>query len=662
MHRMHGCSICAIEEDSDLDLSPPVGEKKGKSRRKRRRAASAVPVPKRGSGPPVRPGSRSGSRAASLAGSLAASRAGSVAASRAGSLAPSAAGSPLVPQPPKPPQFDPQRRDTVTRGSLAMPVQPALAGLQYGQALPKSLQTAEAGYQYGPVHRFPTAMWPPACQEPQAAVATGEMYPFPSEFGYMDGSMAADGGQWPPYQQDGRKADSPVVREEHVTVPCMLLAALLFVVCVAGIVVLFSTDVFTIPVWLATEEPTAPEVDSLPGGGGGGVSISVYVDQPTTRQATLAPDTSYQTANASDPRYTDRYHRTACVFHASAAGLEPVSSGVRYGLSLFPFALCRVALFCCPSLAADVEPGAEHPDATMAEFASRALRSGFVEPLMMLGDGAQSSHASFEQLLDDLEAGSLPNTVGSWYKMRNYAGVVLRFPEVVPADTSLRVPRLLGQLAQKLAASPGRNVRLGVALRQDAQGADLRGLAAALGPVSVFLLPPAMTLGRYIGNTFSYFSESTLVTLSQLYSAHFGPDHGQSVCYLLPADTYTFQILPSSSQAPMPAQRSIGPGIQGPATRQRGRMAYFESCRVVADQSYATLGLPYGVVASRGDSWLSYTEPQLLGRFADALHDNASAACVGLWRPQWDDFASLCGHGAYPLARALFRHYADVHP
>ncbi|KAK8768003.1 hypothetical protein V5799_030299 [Amblyomma americanum] len=103
------------QEDSDLDLSPPVGEKKGKSRRKRRRAASAVPVPKRGSGPPVRPGSRSGSRAASLAGSLAASRAGSVAASRAGSLAPSAAGSPLVPQPPKPPQFDPQRRDTVTR-------------------------------------------------------------------------------------------------------------------------------------------------------------------------------------------------------------------------------------------------------------------------------------------------------------------------------------------------------------------------------------------------------------------------------------------------------------------------------------------------------------------------------------------------------------------
>lgn len=74
-----------------------------------------------------------------------------------------------------------------------------------------------------------------------------------------------------------------------------------------------------------------------------------------------------------------------------------------------------------------------------------------------------------------------------------------------------------------------------------------------------------------------------------------------------------------ADRVPAPGEQSLGPGVEGNVTREPGRMAYFESCRLVA-ASYTKLTLPYGVVAARLDSWVSYTEPQLLAAFLEHLH------------------------------------------
>lgn len=115
-----------------------------------------------------------------------------------------------------------------------------------------------------------------------------------------------------------------------------------------------------------------------------------------------------------------------------------------------------------------------------------------------------------------------------------------------------------------------------------------------------------------------------------------------------------------ADRVPAPGEQSLGPGVEGNVTRKAGHMAYFESCQLVA-ASYTKLTLPYGVVAARLDSWVSYTEPQLLAAFLEHLHENVSATCMGLWNPHWDDFGALCGPETYPLAGALFRHFNDTH-
>ncbi|KAL1484254.1 hypothetical protein MTO96_050080, partial [Rhipicephalus appendiculatus] len=358
---------------------------------------------------------------------------------------------------------------------------------------------------------------------------------------------------------------------------------------------------------------------------------------------------------------------TVCVFHADAVGLtvtsERLGGSVTFKLSYFPFALCRVALFCCPSLAANLEPGPEHPEQLMRSFVVSAQGNQFLSVFVMLGNGSSASEPQFDKLLDDLEAQSLANVVGIWYKERGYAGVILRWPETASVKSWKRMPKLLAWLQKTLSQSVG--LKLGVALRQDAVGPDFTQLASSLGPVSLFLLPPDMPASKYRGQTIRYFSESTLIQLRQLYTTYFAPGGAngsalaKSVCYLLPADAYTFKVAPRPDSTPRPVERSLGPGVEGNVTRVAGRMAYFESCRFAAASN--TLTLRYGLVATQQDNWVSYTKPPQLVNFLDSLHDNLSATCTGLWNPQFDDFGQLCSYQTYPLASTVFRHYNDTH-
>ncbi|KAH8028067.1 hypothetical protein HPB51_012653 [Rhipicephalus microplus] len=150
-----------------------------------------------------------------------------------------------------------------------------------------------------------------------------------------------------------------------------------------------------------------------------------------------------------------------------------------------------------------------------------------------------------------------------------------------------------------------------------------------------------------------YYSQRTLAALGDLNLRFLSRSLRGRQCYLFPADTYTYRIKPPDTT------HSLGPGVQGPRTNRAGRMAYFETCPMA--DSYSKLFTDYGVEALFNDSFLVYTEPQLLARFADYMHQSLSATCMGVWNPHMDDFGGVCGYGVYPLCGALFRYYNDTH-
>ncbi|KAL3197984.1 hypothetical protein MRX96_044561 [Rhipicephalus microplus] len=449
---------------------------------------------------------------------------------------------------------------------------------------------------------------------------------------------------------------------------CMFMSATMLAIAVITVIV----SLYAASFWIMhlDEEDTYRTANKDEGEGDSppDTLLPVYREKVTPEVPVVRLPTSLRKVlNPNDPRYTDPYHKTVCVFHADAVGLtvrsERLGNSVTFRLSYFPFALCRVALFCCPSLAANLEPGPEHPDWLMRSFVVSAQGNPFLSVFMVLGNGSPASEPQFDKLLDDLEAQRLNDIVGSWYEERGYAGMVLRWPETASNATWNRMLKLLAWLQKTLSQSVG--LKLGVALRQDAVGPDFTQLASSLGPVSLFLLPPSMPASKYQGRTIRYFSESTLTHLGQLYTNYFAPDGAngtalaQSVCYLLPADAYTFKVTPRPNSPPRPSEPALGPGVEGNVTRVAGRMAYFESCQLGPESR--KLRMRYGTVATLLDNWVSYTEPQQLANFLDILHDNASATCMGLWNPQWDDIGELCGTRVYPLARVVFRHYNDTH-
>ncbi|XP_075556102.1 uncharacterized protein LOC142588355 isoform X1 [Dermacentor variabilis] len=342
----------------------------------------------------------------------------------------------------------------------------------------------------------------------------------------------------------------------------------------------------------------------------------------------------YQVVNANDTLYTDPRHRFACVFHADSEGVVARYAGVWFGLARFPFALCTAVLFCCPSLAANMEPGTDYPEVLAQEFLRRVLENRFPRPLLMLGNGSGLDSPQFVDLIRLAEGGDLPPSIGAWYQDRAFDGVVLRWPDsALTPSTWSKLPGALIQLRAHLSSVC--HLSLAVAMGQHvASGTRVRLLAAALGAASVYLLPPVLEPADYFGRTFSYYDKSTLQTLWRHVGAFLGQEEQGSICYMLPADVLSFRVARSydknASDSVLPSEEGLGFGPAGNATGLPGRMAYFEACRLVRG-GFSVLDLEYGVVASRDDVWLSYTTPRQMARFADALRDNLTAWCLGLW-------------------------------
>ncbi|XP_050036441.2 uncharacterized protein [Dermacentor andersoni] len=446
------------------------------------------------------------------------------------------------------------------------------------------------------------------------------------------------------WQQDDYGKGQPDGAEGCCNRPCVMVTMMVMVAFIAVGLVISSEGFYK---FLSSDTTSPPKV----------VPWALPEFRPWTAPANAVLPW-YQVVNANDTLFTDHRHRFACVFHADSEGLVAPYAAASFSLARFPFALCTAVLFCCPSLAANMEPGTDYPEILEQEFLRRVLKNRFPRPLLMLGNGSGLDSPQFDDLIRQAEGGDLPPTIGAWYQDRAFDGVVLHWPDsALTPSTWSKLPGALIQLRAHL--SSVRHLSLAVAMGQHvASGTRLRSLAAALGAASVYLLPPVLEPADYFGLTFSYYDESTLEMLWRHVGAFLGQEEQGSICYMLPADVLSFRVARgydgNVSDSVLPSEEGLGFGPAGNATGLPGRMAYFEACRLVRD-GFSVLDLEYGVVASRDDVWLSYTTPRQMARFADALRDNLTAGCLGLWNPQWDDFAAACGGLEYPLVRALFR-------
>lgn len=73
----------------------------------------------------------------------------------------------------------------------------------------------------------------------------------------------------------------------------------------------------------------------------------------------------------------------------------------------------------------------------------------------------------------------------------------------------------------------------------------MKRIVSSLGKASIFLLPPAMRQNKYYAHTIRYFSQTTLDTLYSLNLRFLSRNVSGPLCYLFPADTYTYRTYDS---------------------------------------------------------------------------------------------------------------------
>ncbi|XP_076310082.1 uncharacterized protein LOC143225125 isoform X2 [Tachypleus tridentatus] len=120
------------------------------------------------------------------------------------------------------------------------------------------------------------------------------------------------------------------------------------------------------------------------------------------------------------------------------------------------------------------------------------------------------------------------------------------------------------------------------------------------------------------------------------------PIYGRSYTLLDPKD--------NKLEAP-----TVGPGKEGPSTKEKGYMAYFEICQNILDGGW-TVRRPYpelmGPYAFKGDQWLSFDDTDMIIQKAKFILKRGLGGAM-VWTLDNDDFRGICGVEQNPLVNAL---------
>ncbi|KAM7301265.1 putative chitinase [Ixodes scapularis] len=185
---------------------------------------------------------------------------------------------------------------------------------------------------------------------------------------------------------------------------------------------------------------------------------------------------------------------------------------------------------------------------------------------------------------------------------------------------------------------------------------DLSNLVNILEPHSVVVDPLAATsTDSYFKNLFPYTPE-TLIKYGKLLSkaTMAGGGTNPTLCYPVSIAGYSLAL----DQSGLSSGRKAAPVLVNHQQLSGLAVASYDStCHSSVWND--SIRLRYGVLAARKSEWLTYQDAQSLGQLLDAMANvTQGASCLGVWDPEFDDFAGHCGNdpgpGSYPLTRIVF--------
>ena len=99
---------------------------------------------------------------------------------------------------------------------------------------------------------------------------------------------------------------------------------------------------------------------------------------------------------------------------------------------------------------------------------------------------------------------------------------------------------------------------------------------------------------------------------------------------------------------------AVGPGIQGPYTRQPGFLNYNEICQKLKHENWRmhrdeNFKVPYIV---ENDQWVTFDDTQSVKDKVEFLESKGLAGAV-VWSIEADDFRDFCNDGNFPLLRTI---------
>ncbi|XP_064485729.1 chitinase-3-like protein 1 [Ornithodoros turicata] len=353
--------------------------------------------------------------------------------------------------------------------------------------------------------------------------------------------------------------------------------------------------------------------------------------------------------NATDTDHSNSSRRSVCVYQSRSE--HHVVLGSEYGLLLFhrPTIYCHVVLYCCLSLSSHYTIVAQTGNpASYRLFSSLTSANAGGRPFAILG-GTSGDDGLFDGLLHrrKVRKAFIKNAI-TWCERNNFSGIYLYWKSP-PANMTYALNQLVKEVSRGLADG---SHRLGLVIEQDPvvySYFDLDAIATVLD--SIILVPRHYSEQDYTPHAFRYYSNGTIDDVST-FTSNLTETFRQKTCLLLPARALTFQLQRNASPSET-EPLSIGPGLQGSITRVRGQLAYYERCHMVANNC-SHLRTEYGEAAVCGDTWTAYPALPDLPHFACDIERASGINCLGVWDSDWDDFTGTCGHGDFPLTKAVF--------
>lgn len=134
----------------------------------------------------------------------------------------------------------------------------------------------------------------------------------------------------------------------------------------------------------------------------------------------------------------------------------------------------------------------------------------------------------------------------------------------------------------------------------------------------------------------------------------------ERVCFSITFSGTSFRLAATPSvRLSELAKRTVGAGSHGTITRTKGRLAFYEACRLQGPDPF----MDFRELCSyktQGRDWVGYETPVSLSSKLSEVFRRFKTQCVAVWDMDMDDFKGVCGLGKVPLLRAVYEEVAAV--